>query len=242
MASFDSSVQRVEDVLHARIVSGRYASGMKFPAERELAAELGVSRMTLRQAVESLQFRGLVKRRPGRAGGTFVSAGAPVLELASMVGLVQQLAAEGIEVASTVLAAESVAASPEVAAGLGLAAGDEVHHLRRLRFADGEAVAIEGAWYPAALLPGFPLGRITGSVYAVLGEYRSTPVRKVEELLPAVVSAEERELLGVGARSPVLRLMRTSYREDGRAIEYAHDVYRADALRVRVTTGSGLGL
>lgn len=79
-------------------------------------------------------------------------------------------------------------------------------------------------------------------MYAVLAEYRSTPVRKVEELLPAVVSAEERELLGVGARTPVLRLVRTSYRSDGRAIEYSHDVYRVDAIRVRVTTGSGQGL
>jgi len=231
-----SSSHRIEEVIQDRITSGEYVPGMKLPAERDLTIELGVSRMTLRQAVESLQFQGVLQRRPGRAGGTFVSLGVPVFELATMTGLAQQLSGMGAEVESTILEAGTVEASSEVSMALGLGSGELAHHLRRLRSADEKPVMIEDAWYPAAALPGFPVHSLTGSAYSTLREYGSAPVRKVEELFPSVATLVERDLLGVGARHPVLRLFRTAYRADGIAVEYSHDVYRSDAMRVRVTT------
>lgn len=233
-----SSSQRIEGILQGWIDSGRYGPGMKLPAERDLAAELGVSRMTLRQALESLQFQGQFQRRPGRAGGTFVSGRVPVLELASMSGLAQQLSSTGADVESRILVAEATEATTEVSKALGVDMGDSVLHLRRLRFANEEPVMIEDSWFPERRLPGLDVGSLAGSVYRALGELDSAPVRKVEELDPSVASPLERELLGVGARHPVLRLVRTAYRADGLAVEYAHDVYRSDAIRVRVTTTS----
>jgi GntR family transcriptional regulator len=198
--------------------------------------ELGVSRMTLRQALESMQFQGLLQRRPGRGGGTFVAGNAPVLELASMAGLAQQLSGKGATVESRILAAETLLPPGEVRNALGMHEGELAHRLQRLRFADDEPIMIEDAWFPASRLEGFPIQTLTGSVYKALASLGSAPVRKVEELSPSVASSEERELLKVGARHPVLRVVRTTYRSDGQAIEHSHDTYRSDAMRVQVTT------
>ncbi|SEB69381.1 GntR family transcriptional regulator [Arthrobacter woluwensis] len=233
-----SSSQRIEDALRAAISSGRYAPGTKLPAERELAAELGVSRMTLRQAVETLQFQGILRRRPGRAGGTFVAGTAPVLELGSLHGLFQQLSRDGAVVESRILLAETSPAPAEVSEALRITPGDPAHRLRRLRFLDGEPLLIEDSWFPAERLPGFAVESLTGSVYARLKTFGWEPVRKTEDLIPSVATAEERDLLSVGARHPVLRIIRTAYRSDGLPVEFAQDTHRSDALRLRVTTGS----
>lgn len=235
--AISSSSQRIEDALRSSIASGRYTPGMKLPSERELAAELGVSRMTLRQALEALQFQGVLRRRPGRAGGTFVSGPVPVLELGSLQGLFQQLSNAGAVVESRILLAETCEAPAEVARALEIAPGEAAHRLRRLRSAEREPLMIEDSWFPAKRLPGFTVDSLTGSVYACLQALGWEPVRKVEDLTPSVPTPEERELLGIGARHPVLRLVRTAYRADGLPVEHAQDIHRADALRLRVTTG-----
>jgi len=232
-----SPSQRIESALRDSIASGRYAPGMKLPAERELAVELGVSRMTLRQALETLQFQGVLRRRPGRAGGTFVAGEAPVLELGSPQGLFQQLTRTGAVVESRILLAATSTAPTEVADALRIGPEDPAHRLRRLRFLDGEPLVIEDSWFPAERLPGFAVESLTGSVYARLETLGWQPVRKVEDLIPSVAAPEERELLGVGPRHPVLRIERTAYRSDGLPVEYARDTHRSDALRLRVTTG-----
>jgi DNA-binding FadR family transcriptional regulator len=56
---------------------GLVGPGEKFPAERDLAAQLGISRLTLREAIRSLQQAGFVESRRGRFGGTFVTASPP---------------------------------------------------------------------------------------------------------------------------------------------------------------------
>src|SRR4051794_3381452 len=81
--------QQIEESLERAIAAGRLVPGQRLPAERELAERLRVSRMTLRQALDALERRGLVSRRVGRDGGTFVDE--PKLELAGLVGLSDQL-------------------------------------------------------------------------------------------------------------------------------------------------------
>src|SRR5574337_1270538 len=90
--------------LGAQIGAGRLARGSRLPPERALARRLGVSRMTLRHALDSLERRGLVERRVGRDGGTFVAE--PKLELAGTSALSDQLRGLGLRAGARVLAAE----------------------------------------------------------------------------------------------------------------------------------------
>lgn len=228
----------VEDAL--REIAKGLAPGTKLPPERELAESLAVSRMTLRTAVESLQFDGLLVRRPGRAGGTYVAGPAPIVELASVRGIVAQLRGRH-DVRSDVLEFGRMAAADaptKVAAALRLTETDEVYRLFRRRHADEYAVMLEDSWLPAAVMPGLEEHDITGSVYTLLRDvYDSEPTGKRELLHPGVPSAEEARQMGLGARHPILRIARTAFRADGTPVEYSEDLYRSDLLQIQVSSG-----
>src|SRR5918912_3516508 len=102
---------QIERSLAEAIAAGRLLPGDRLPSERELAARAGVSRMTLRQALDSLERRGLLERRVGRDGGTFVAE--PKLELAGLSALSDQLRGLGLEAGARVVSAEERKAQPE---------------------------------------------------------------------------------------------------------------------------------
>src|SRR3954471_22469400 len=85
---------QIEAWLADAVSRGRLVPGERLPPERELAGRLGVSRMTVRHALASLERRGLVARRVGRGGGTFVAE--PKLELAGLTALSDQLRGLGL--------------------------------------------------------------------------------------------------------------------------------------------------
>src|SRR5438067_10859619 len=127
---------QIEEWLEGAIAGGRLAPGDRLPPERELAGRLRVSRMTLRQALASLERRGLLSRRVGREGGTFVDE--PKLELAGLTGLSDQLRGLGRLAGARVLSATERDASAAEANAL-MRAG-AVYELVRVRSADGEPV------------------------------------------------------------------------------------------------------
>src|SRR5918911_795984 len=117
---------QIERWLADAIRTGRFAPGHRLPPERDLAVRAGVSRMTLRQALDSLERRGLVERRVGRDGGTFVAE--PKLELAGLSALSDQLRGLGLEAGARVLSAEERAATSAEAE-----LGPRVYELVRVR-------------------------------------------------------------------------------------------------------------
>src|SRR5438132_5770084 len=112
---------QIEEWLEGAIARGRLAPGDRLPPERELAGKLRVSRMTLRQALASLERRGLVARHVGREGGTFVEE--PKLELAGLSALSDQLRDLGLAAGARVLSAleRTATAAEEAALGRGAA-------------------------------------------------------------------------------------------------------------------------
>src|SRR5439155_828173 len=113
--------------------------------------------MTLRHALASLERRGLVVRRVGRDGGTFVAE--PRIELSGLAGLSDQLRAQGRAAGAQVISAverDATAAEAEL--------GDRVYELVRVRLADGEAVALERGVYSAEAFPGLLDEPLDGSL------------------------------------------------------------------------------
>jgi GntR family transcriptional regulator len=217
---------QIEGWLSASIACGRLAAGDRLPPERELAARFGVSRMTLRHALEALERRGLVARRVGREGGTFVAE--PKLELAGTSALSDQLRGLGLEAGARVLRAEERVAEPDEAL-----LGERVLAIERVRLANGEPVALERTRLAAAAFPGLldePLG---GSLYDIVrARYQDVPVRAVERLEPGLADADEAGALGVAAGAPVMRVERVAYGASGRALELSRDVFRGDRTTV----------
>ncbi|MFI7067494.1 GntR family transcriptional regulator [Kribbella sp. NPDC050124] len=205
------------------------------PSERELSDQHGVSRMTARKAVDLLESEGFVYRRPPR--GTFVAEPRLTLRIGSFTEEVVRL---GHSPQATVLRAVQEQADPTAAEALGLPDGGEVYVIERLRSADGDAMAIESTIMPAGLAPGLLTRDLTSSLWSLLRrEFGVRPERAVAriECLPLEETASTR--LGVRQASPGIVLTRHTYDGDGRCIEFATDIYRADRTAFLVSEQIG---
>src|SRR4051794_17616056 len=217
---------QIETWLEDAVAGGKLGPGDRLPPERELAERLQVSRMTLRQALDSLERRGLLARRVGRDGGTFVAE--PRIELAGLAALSDQLRARGLAAGARVLSTRERAASAAEAA-----LGARVFDVVRVRLADGEPVALERGVYSASAYPGLLDEPLDGSLYELMRRRGDeVPVRAVERLEPALADAETADALGIAAGDPLLLVERDAYGPSGRLLERSRDLFRGDRTRV----------
>ncbi len=214
----------------SRILSGQIAPGTRLPGELELCQRMGVSRGVVRQALAELCYEGLVERQPGR--GSFVSRPKTAEGLISgLGGLADDAASRGQVVRSKVLALHERPCTEAVASKLGIAPGEPVVELERLRTLDGEPHVLVMTYLPAAMVPGLA-GRDfsgTASLYRALREDYGLPIvsslRRVEA---ATAGGREARLLAVDPGSPLLVLRSTSYTTGRRALEHFVAFHRGD--------------
>jgi GntR family transcriptional regulator len=198
--------------------------GEVLPSERDLSARLGVSRPTLRAALDELTRDGLVVRRHGR--GTFISQQVPG-------GDTPVPPADG-DWDSEVLEFGVEAAGTRLAQRLRLSPGDEVVRALRRRVVDGEPMALEEIRLPVAIVPGITAADFeAGSLYQRLRDvYRVRPADAVQTTEPAVTDPPESALLGVPLYSPALQFERVTRDDRGRTIELTRSLYRGDRYRL----------
>nr|MBA2461783.1 UTRA domain-containing protein [Actinomycetota bacterium] len=124
-------------------------------------------------------------------------------------------------------------AAREDAGPLGLAAGEPVYEIIRVRLAGGQPVALERTVLVADAFPGLLEEQLEGSLYEVMrARFGEAPVRAVERLEAAPADRNEADALGIRAGEPVLCVERTAYLASGRAVERGRDAFRADRTRV----------
>jgi len=228
---------QIEDWLADAIAAGQLIPGDRLPTEHDLAAWLGVSRMTLRHALGELAQRGLVTRTVGRGGGTFVAEPKLEQDLTTLAGFSEQLRRHGKAAGARVLAATQIPASAAAAAALELADGEPVHDVRRIRLADGRPIVIEHSQFPARLFPDLLECRLDGSLYDLLAEnYGQRPCRARESLEPVVAGVREAEALEIDEGAPLMLVERTAYSVAGQPLEFARDRFRGDRTKVVVWT------
>ena len=228
---------QIEDWLAGAIALGRLAPGDRLPTEHDLAAWLGVSRMTLRHALGELAQRGLVTRAVGRGGGTFVAEPKLEQDLTTLAGFSEQLRRHGMVAGARVLAASQRPASAAVAAALELDEGDPVQEVRRIRLADGRPIAVEHSIFPAAPFPDLLQCELDGSLYELLEvKYGQRPHRAKEILEPVTADARAAEMLQVAEGAALMLVERTAYAGSGQPLEFARDLFRGDRTRVVMWT------
>lgn len=217
--------------LRDRITSERPPPHTLMPSERELSEEYGVSRMTARSAVSLLENEGYVYRRPPR--GTFVSQARVAFHIGSFSDEITRM---GLEPGALVLWAEEREPSPSARQALNLQEGELVHALQRVRLADREPIAIETTYFPAALAPGLLEQDLRGSLWAVLRKaYDIHPVEATATIQSIVIDDASCARLRVRSASSGILLTRRTRDRDGRCIEFARDVYRADRASFEVS-------
>lgn len=221
---------QIEEELSRRIERGTLAPRTQLPTERELARRLRVSRMTVRQALARLEQRRLITRVQG--SGTFVADPKLRQRATGLRGFFEQSVEQGVVPSSRTVSRSTVLATPALAEALGLAGGEEVYAIVRLRLAP-DPVVLERSYFPARLLPGLvDLDLDHGSLYRLMEQrYNARPVRGVQEMESVPAGREEADLLEVRVGSPLMLLERTAWDARGRPVEYARDLYRGDRSR-----------
>ncbi|MBB5897213.1 GntR family transcriptional regulator [Kutzneria kofuensis] len=207
--------------------------GTGLASERDLAQQLGVSRPTVRAALDELTRDGFLVRQRGR--GTFTSPHKVTQELAGSAGMTVP-PAEG-DWTSWVVTFDVSPALPPTAARLELDAGDPALRVTRVRLVDDEPIAIERLELPAAIVPGLqPSDMESGNFYRLLRERFGVRVSEaVQSIEPSFTNPEQAELLDVPVYSPLLQIERTTRDTTGRVVEVTRSVYRGDRYRITST-------
>ena len=226
---------QIEQWFMAAIEAGDLRPGDRLPPEQGLAGVVGVSRMTLRQALGTLEARGVLERIPGRSGGTFIVEPKLECDLSGLTGLTEQLRRARVRAGARIVRAETVPAGPAVVAALQLTAGSRVHAVERVRTAHRRPVALELSYFPAEAFPDLLQQPLGGSLYALLRRrYGDEPRQATEYLEPVVAGEHEARLLAVEPGSPLMLVVRTASSSSGRRVEHARDLFRPDRVRMSV--------
>ncbi|WP_440708176.1 GntR family transcriptional regulator [Herbiconiux sp. YIM B11900] len=213
----------IYDDIVAQIRSNALEPAAQLPSEHDLSKRYGVSRMTVRQAMDLLAVDEFITRRQG--SGTFVRDGARRgRRFNRLRSFGEELADAGEATSSEIVRAEVAAAPADVAAALGIAPGGEVSRLTRVRLVGGVAAALQDAWIPYAVAPGLtrePL--LHGSLYHTLNERYGLELRWADQSMTADILGEEQAaLLHVAPGGAVLRGIRTTYDRADEPVEYTH--------------------
>ncbi len=224
---------QIKEYLQAEIQRGAFPSGSRLPSERSLAEQFSVSRMTARQALQSLIVDGVLYTRVGV--GTFVR---PRISqnLSQLTSFTEDVEKRGGAMKSRVLAARIDTASPLVASSLQLPVGTEIVVLSRVRVEDGMPLAIEHCHLKHEDCHGILDGHDfqVESLYQVLREeYAWTLVwadQVIEARLPTPV---EQELLEIDRQTPVLSIQRITHNHHDHPVEFVNSIYRSDHFRLR---------
>lgn len=225
---------QIKEYILYKINSGELKPHDRVPSERSLSEQFGVSRLTVGKALKELVLEGRLYTQVGK--GTFVNDQPIDQTLDRLTSFSEEMEQRGQAPSSNVIEALTIPATEMLAQRLQLPVGVSVVKLKRLRLANTRPVALETAYLIAALcediLERFRFER--ESLYTVLRTHYGVRLMYAEQELEArQASPEEATLLGLEAGSPVLSIVRVTYMDNERPIEYVESAYRGDRYKFR---------
>jgi GntR family transcriptional regulator len=233
---------QIYSILRDEIIDGGYANGDILPSELELTRDYGVSRVTAKRALNELAADGLVSRERGR--GTVVryeAVSAPIRS--SVEGLLENLLQMGLKTSVRLISFGYVPASARVARALACDAGAEVQRAVRVRSLEGEPFSHLTTHVPADIGRSYSRGDLASLPLLGLLERCGVIVCSARQTLTATLAdARIAPLLEVQIGAPLLRISRTVYDQQARAVEYITGLYRPDRYQYQMDlnrTGGG---
>jgi len=215
--------QQLQRALRGAIENGAIGPDDALPPERDLAEMLGVSRITVRKAIDELVDDGLLIRKQG--SGTFVSNRVEK-NFAKLTSFSEDMRARGREPRSVWMNRAAGTVTPEESLTLRSSPGTPVLRFHRIRYADDAPMAIEYATVIASCLTS--LDDVENSLYEALERTGNRPVRALQRLRAVLLTADQAKLLKAQEGEAGLLVARVGYLKDGRAVEYSQSYYRGE--------------
>ena len=215
---------QIVEQLKQDIESGVYSKDGRLPTEAELSAEYGVSRITIRRAVEELVNQSLVEKRQGK--GTFICAPKLTRQLDGPMSFTEMCAANGLKARAKLRdAGISSPSSLDVREALGLKEGESAVRIRRLRYAGDRPLVLEDNFYPLEYSYLLSIDLENDSIYRYLQQEKGIELRRTTMRL-SIVRADVKlaKLLQVSRNTPQLEMKGRVIRLDGQTVHSSYQV------------------
>lgn len=223
------------DIL-AEKIEHEYHAGDMISSERELSERYGLSRTTVRLALQELERLGLVVRQHGR--GTFVAdRSAQTTNLMQTYSFTEQMQTMGRDPLTTILEFSDLEADKNLSEHMGVRLGEKLFKIKRLRSADGMPMMVERSYLPVRKFLTLRRPQLESMpLYDVIEkEFGEKIAQAEEEFFASIARPADAHLLGISEGAPVLDLVRTTYNISNEVVEYTLSVARADQFKYRVT-------
>jgi GntR family transcriptional regulator len=222
---------QIEASLAAAIASGHLPPDSQLPTEDGLIDRFGVSRITVRKAIQNLAARGLVEIRRGK--GTFVAQPRITQELTELTGFVEDMQALDRQATARVLGHQVIAADATVARQLQLPLGTAVVRIHRVRLADGVPISFDETYLPRAIGEKVVTHDLeVEPIFTLLEERYHIPLLEADYQLEATVAGPKvASALEITAGSPIFLIERTSFGPGQVPVDYEQLYYRGDLIR-----------
>jgi GntR family transcriptional regulator len=221
---------QLQAVLKAEIDSRKWQPDEQLPNEAKLAERFGVSKITVRQALQELADLGYIRREHGR--GTFVARRKFDEGPRELTSFTEEMRRHDLAARSRILSQGIVEAEARVADALRVELSSQVYVLKRVRLAGGEPMSVQTAHIPGSLVPGLEVGE-EGSLYEVLQtRYHLYAARARETYFAALAQSPEAELLGVAVGSPVFQVERVTMLPNEKPFEFVQSAVRGDLYKI----------
>ncbi len=228
--------QRVYLLLRDEISNGVYPTGSLLPGENRLAEHFGVSRITVRRALEALSVEGWIRKKAGAGSIVIDRSGAPQPIAANFATLMPQLVEMGQQTTARLLSFSYGPTSEAVASALGLDSGQTVQTAVRVRFAGDEAFSHLTTHVPEDIARHYDEADLATQPLFVLLERSGVRVDSAYQTVTATLATPDvAEALGVSVGAPLLALKRIVRDASGRGVEYLSALYRPDMFRLEMT-------
>jgi GntR family transcriptional regulator len=232
-ASHAPAYLQIRDRLLELIRCGTYRPYDRLPSEAELVRRFGVSRVTVRQALEALRKCGAVQSLQGK--GSFVCMPKIVHETPALLGFHEAMEGRGYATGSTVLSVCERTAAHEVAEALHLKRRASVLEVRRLRCVNAEPVSLDVSHFPVDVGAKLLSQDLTGDIFPLLEQRCDVPLGRADVSIEAVpCDAATAPVLQLEPREPVLLIRRLTWSTTGRPVDYEHLYCRGDAWQYRL--------
>ena len=234
MAKYEEITENIRN----GILSGKYNPNEQLPLEKEMCEYYGVSRITIKKAVDELVIQGLIIKR--RGSGTFVKAvgGSDVQEL-SMAKQFEGFSETNKDkkVSSKIVKFEVIHPTEEIATKLKITCDDFVYYTVRTRYADDEPYVIDYTYMPIGLIPGIKNDILLNSIYGYIEKDLKLKIKSAHRIIRAILPNElEQEWLKIESNFPILEVEQVGFLDNGQPFEYSKAHHRSDKIDFRTVS------
>lgn len=225
--------KRIEIDLSDKISGGYYTCGDLLPTEQELVQQYGVSRMTVRKAMDNMVAKGLLTRTP-RVGTVVKATFIPSIKETALCSFTEEIAAMGMTPHTTVDDFCIIKATPGIAKLLELPEGARVYHFHRSRYADDRVMMLENTYMSVDQYPDISIQALTESKYGYFKQVKGMlPASNEHTVNPILPSAEEAAIFGIDVQTPIIRVANITRFSNGQIMDYTENTMNSPHYQLR---------